>query len=175
MTKVNLIKELISLNLDGINSEYLETLTTEQLTILHENTKTLTNTKTKKIRSTVSLEVLNSCLDSDTTILSKKELNTLVRSFNLSNYFTTPESYTFVSVARTNSDALLNVIQSNKDDKTNSERLNDWLDRSQNYINSHIIGKTIKGNLYANKDSEHYFTYADKVYNLVSKAKEVKA
>ena len=171
MTKVNLIKELVALELDGINSEYLETLSIEQLTILHENTKTLKNTKTKKIRSNVSLEVVNNCLDNEVQTLSKKELNTLVRSFNLANYFNTPESYTFISVARTNSDALLNVIQSNKDDKTNSERLNDWLDRSQNYINSHIIGKTIKGNLFANKDSEHYFTFKDGVYNLIEKVK----
>ena len=81
------------------------------------------------------------------------ELENVIRFLNLDNYFELkgfkPENVSDVKAL-----CIANLIKSTNDD-SNEVRLVKWLDRAKNYIKSHVIGETIKGNLNSNNELKY--------------------
>jgi len=81
------------------------------------------------------------------------ELVNVVRFLNLDNYFDL-KGFKPTTISDVKALSIAKLITATNDD-SNEVRLVKWLDRAKNYIKSHIIGTTIKGNLNSNKELKY--------------------
>lgn len=170
--KVELIKKLDG-KIANVSRGILEQMTPQDLQTIADNLNVVNNVKTSTTRSNISTEVVEYFTHNNLDRLKVKEVIDIIRRLNLGNYFTLPNDYdTDKAIELINIDILLGKIKSNQENDDQAERQSKWIARANAYLKSHLIGETVNGCLFKNKDSNYYFVLDGQEIVLTEKTAE---